>query len=303
MLLKSCLYIFRWIMERNHQQRYTRRVKFTHHARRAATLSVAGLLAWGLMIASQHQPAKYLSITQIFTVASWSADAFVEATIATNSSLNDYFKPLGGTSIASTNGPPPDISGRTRNPPQPRQGPLLSVDYSRDGSRIVTAGLDWTVRQWEANSGLEIGEPLRGHQGGVSSAAYSADGSRIVSAGEDGTVRQWEANSGRAIGEPLKGHQGPLLAPDLGTVFSVAYSSDGSRIVSAGNDGTVRQWEAKSGHAIGEPLQGHQGGVVSAAYSADGSRIISAGDDGTVRQWEAKSGRAIGEPLQVLMVM
>ena len=235
------------VLERNHQQRYTRRVKFTHHARRAATLSVAGLLAWGLMIASQHQPAKYLSITQIFTVASWSADAFVEATIATNSSLNDYFKPLGGTSIASTNGPPPDISGRTRNPPQPRQGPLLSVDYSRDGSRIVTAGEDGTVRQWEANSGRAIGEPLRGHRGWVVSAAFSTDGSRIVSAGWDGTVRQWEAKSGRAIGEPLRGHQEE--------VKSAAYSADGSRIISASNDGTVRQWEAKSGRAIGEPLQ------------------------------------------------
>jgi WD40 repeat protein len=280
-------------MVRNHQQRYNRRVRFTHQARRAAALSIAGLLAWGLMIAAQHQPAKYLSITQIFTVASWSADAFDEATIATNSSLNDYFKPLGGTSTASTIGPPPDISGRTRKPPQPPQGPLLSVDYSRDGSRIVTAGLDWTVRQWEANSGREIGRPLRGHQGSVRSAAYSADGSRIVSAGEDGTVRQWEAKSGRAIGEPLRGHQG--------WVFSAAYSADGSRIVSAGVDGTVRQWEAKSGRAIGEPLRGHPGWVLSAAYSNDGELIVSAGDDGTVRQWEAKSGRAIGEPLQVLM--
>jgi WD40 repeat protein len=63
-------------------------------------------------------------------------------------------------------------------------------------------------------------------------------------------------------------------------------------------DGTVRQWEATSGRAIGEPLQGHQGRVNSAAYSADGSRIMSAGMDGTVRQWDAKSGRAIGEPLQ-----
>jgi WD40 repeat protein len=90
-------------------------------------------------------------------------------------------------------------------------------------------------------------------------------------------VRQWEAKSGRAIGEPLRGHQGGVL--------SAAYSADGSRIVSAGEDGTVRQWEAKSGRAIGEPLRGHQGGVWTAAYSADGSRIVSAGEDGTVRQW------------------
>ena len=75
----------------------------------------------------------------------------------------------------------------------------------------------------------------------------------------------------------LRGHQGLVL--------SAAYSADGSRFVSAGADGTVRQWEAKSGRAIGEPLRRHQGGVLSAAYSADGSRIVSAGEDGTVREW------------------
>ncbi|MFN7900755.1 MAG: hypothetical protein ACK5N0_14045, partial [Synechococcaceae cyanobacterium] len=55
----------------------------------------------------------------------------------------------------------------------------------------------------------------------------------------------------------LKGH--------VGYVNSAAFSADGGRIVSAGDDGTVRLWEAKSGRAIGQPLRGHQGGVLSAA--------------------------------------
>ncbi|MFN9646453.1 MAG: WD40 repeat domain-containing protein [Cyanobacteriota bacterium] len=75
----------------------------------------------------------------------------------------------------------------------------------------------------------------------------------------------------------LRGHQG--------VVWSAVYSAAGSRIVSAGEDGTVREWESKSGRAIGEPLRGHQGWVRTAVYSADGRRIVSAGEDGTVRQW------------------
>jgi len=90
-------------------------------------------------------------------------------------------------------------------------------------------------------------------------------------------------------------------APPIHRSSLAVLSSEGSRIVSVSDDGTVRQWEAKSGRAIGEPLQGHEFPVNSAAYSADGSRIVSAGVDGTFRLWDAKNGRSIGEPLRCIL--
>ena len=41
-------------------------------------------------------------------------------------------------------------------------------------------------------------------------------------------------------------------------VNSVTVSSDGNRIVSGSDDGTVRIWDAVTGQAIGRPLQGHE---------------------------------------------
>lgn len=94
---------------------------------------------------------------------------------------------------------------------------------------------------------------------------------------------RWQRNQER---NRLLGHQG--------LVQSSAYSLDGSRIVSAGENGTLQQWGSKSGRAIGEPLRGHQGQVRTAAYSPDGSLIVSAGDDGTVRQWLSAWSDSIG---------
>jgi WD40 repeat protein len=68
-------------------------------------------------------------------------------------------------------------------------------------------------------------------------------------------------------------------------VNSVAFSHDGSRIVSGSWDTTLRLWDAKTGQPIGAPLTGHDSGVHSVGFSLDGARIVSASEDGTLRQW------------------
>ncbi|WP_437579926.1 nSTAND1 domain-containing NTPase [Sorangium sp. So ce887] len=84
-----------------------------------------------------------------------------------------------------------------------------------------------------------------------------------------------------------------LIHPD--GVRHADYSPDGSRIVTASDDGTARVWNADG---TGEPLilRGHQNGVRSAAFSPDGKRIVTASHDGTARVWNADG---TGKPLDL----
>ena len=77
-------------------------------------------------------------------------------------------------------------------------------------------------------------------------------------------------------------------------VTDVAFSPDGTRIVSGSNDGTLRIWDAATGQQVGAPLTGHSLGVRSVAFSRDGHRIISGSIDKTARIWDAGTGQQIG---------
>ena len=84
--------------------------------------------------------------------------------------------------------------------------------------------------------------------------------------------------------------------------MSVAFSPDGTRIVSGSYDKTLRLWDAKSGEPIGAPLKGHESRVMSVAFSPDGTRIVSGSYDKTLRLWDAKSGEPIGAPLKGMRI-
>jgi WD40 repeat protein len=70
-----------------------------------------------------------------------------------------------------------------------------------------------------------------------------------------------------------------------GSVYGVAYNSDGTLLASAVSDGTVKVWDAKRG-TLRLTLTGHTKHVRWVTFSPDGRRLASASWDKTVKLWD-----------------
>ena len=84
-----------------------------------------------------------------------------------------------------------------------------------------------------------------------------------------------------------------------GSVLSVAWSSDGTRLATASTDGSARVWDTATGHTLLD-LTGHTSNVWSVAWSPDGTRLATASDDGSARMWDTATGQPIGPRIVLL---
>jgi WD40 repeat protein len=127
-----------------------------------------------------------------------------------------------------------------------------------------------------ATASLELKvEKQSAHSSDVNSVAFSPDGSTIVSGSDDRTIKVWDAGTlARHIPHPRPKAKHPTLAASLELkaekqsahidgerahshyVTSVAFSPDGSTIVSGSYDKTIKVWDAGSlAHHIPHPAQ------------------------------------------------
>ncbi|MBO5963467.1 MAG: WD40 repeat domain-containing protein, partial [Bacteroidales bacterium] len=75
-------------------------------------------------------------------------------------------------------------------------------------------------------------------------------------------------------------------------VRSVAYSPDGTKIVSVSETNTIKIWDANIGQCL-KTLEGYSWGVNSVAFSPDGTKIISGSETKTIKIWDANTGQCL----------
>jgi WD40 repeat protein len=156
------------------------------------------------------------------------------------------------------------------------------MEFSPDGSRIVSGSDDLSARIWDAVSG-ELLFCLWGHSAEIVTVHFDASGSRILTGSTDGKTCVWDAAGGYML----------MSLDDNGdSVRSACFSPDGKLIATGSEDNLGRIWDAHTGERL-FALEGHISSVIDCEFNPKGDRIVTASADKTARIWDAFSGKCV----------
>ncbi len=190
------------------------------------------------------------------------------------------------------------LSGQPIGTPLLQGAPIQSLAFSPDGTRLLTASGDHSVRLWAAASAEPIGSPLL-HPHPVLSAAFHSDGLRILTLTASREARVWAFDPPERPAFldrlPLFRTEG-IEARQFGPAFSVPpnsvsahFSSTGAYLIVTFSDSTSALCSPKTGTILHGPFP-------AGASVSPGGRRFAAIDQGRAQQFNSITGLPIGLP-------
>lgn len=150
---------------------------------------------------------------------------------------------------------------------------------SPDGTRIVTCGLDRTLRLWSTEEGtcnpVET-RKLRGIE--PRELSYSPDGAHLVVTGRDGPIHRYDAATGRRT---------DVLVDDVEYVYAPVIEPDGTMLVGIGS-GTLLVIAPDDSRTHVELPDGYEPGSI--AVSAQGQIAMLSNPGDMVALWDRHTG-------------
>lgn len=158
---------------------------------------------------------------------------------------------------------------------------VSSAAWSPDGTRVVvTTAKD--LHLWSVAEGAAPKAELLPVRGTVAAVAWRSDGRRFAVATGPG-ARVHDADTRETVLE-VTGHERQVL--------DVRWSPDGTRLLTAGEDGTARVWDAETG-AFMMLMRAEEGIVTGAAWHPEGQFLATWGHGRHATVWHAATGRPV----------
>lgn len=158
-------------------------------------------------------------------------------------------------------------------------GGTYAGNFSRDGQRVLTAGIDGVGYVWDVATG-ELLLSLVGHRDTIATAIFSPDERVILTASSDGDVRLWDAETG-LLQHVLIGSQ---------YINQAFYNQSGDTIVSVASD-KVWVWDAET--ALPRfALSGHSS-ARGAIFNHDETQLITTDWENNIYRWDMRTGELI----------
>ena len=166
---------------------------------------------------------------------------------------------------------------------------IWAVDWSPDGTKIVSCSSDGTAQVWNASTGQKL-LSTRDHM----QPAQSDDWAKAV---------RWSPNSkqiltgfqyGNAeIFDTISLQKVATLAYDTPwTIDAVAWSPNGKYVATGNFDNLVMVYSVASGKLL-YTYTGHNDSINTLAWSHDGTRVASGSSDGTAQVWRFSDGKTL----------
>ncbi len=139
------------------------------------------------------------------------------------------------------------------------------VTFSPDGRYLLTSSSDYSARLWRLPD-LRLVSVFAAHDDDVEMAAFHPTRELVATASRDHTIGLYAFDG--SLRARLRGH--------TADVISVAWSADGSELVSSSDDGRVKRWSPD----LPDPTADlDMGGVETDTIVVTGTEVVYAGND------------------------
>jgi len=285
-------------------------VAFSNDGKFLATASVDGTVKiWDFPAGKERQVLKGSTPGSPINCVAFNKDGTIVATGSLDEAIR-FWNPKDGKTVKEFK--------------NAHKGGVQSVVFSPDGSLLASGGGDNAVKLWDVKEAKEL-KNLGAHKSTVYNVAFNADGTELASCGNDGVIKIWDVKGQKEIKSMMVDLPKRVIPKEekkddkkkdekdkkdkkdakkkkeikkeepkeLRDAFhAVAFTPDGTQVMSAGADKFLRYWSLADGKET-KKIGPTKDWIFGLAVSRDGKNVATAGYGGSLHVYDIASGKEV----------